>query len=106
MEIIAGIIAVIAAIIALVIYKKKKRREFLMTKYQDSEIVDKIMGKVIWTGMSEEQLVDSWGRPEAKDQKVYKTKVVEVFKYNRTGKNRFRSRVTVENGFVAGWDQK
>jgi len=64
------------------------------------------MRRVIWQGMTQEQLIDSWGRPVARDQKIYKTKTAETFKYNQTGKNRFGSRVQVENGLVVGWSQK
>jgi hypothetical protein len=69
-------------------------------------IVDNIMKKIIWQGMSDEQLLDSWGAPAAKDQKIYRTKITETYKYNRTRRNRFGSRVKVENGIVVGWEQK
>lgn len=75
-------------------------------KYQDPIVVERIMNKEIWQGMTDEQLVDSWGRPEAKDSKLYKTKTSEIFKYGKIGKNRFVERVTVENGIVVGWHQK
>ncbi len=64
------------------------------------------MNKTIWEGMSQAQLIDSWGLPAAKDQKVYKTKIAETFKYNQTGKRSFANRVTVENGIVVGWNSK
>lgn len=56
--------------------------------------------------MPEDQLIDSWGRPRARDRKVYRTKVRETFKYNQDDRNRFRSRVHVENGIVIGWEKK
>lgn len=77
-----------------------------MEKYGDERVVENIMSKMIWQGMTEDQLIDSWGRPAAKDQKVFKTKITETYKYNRIGHNRFRSRVKVENGVVIGWEQK
>ena len=64
------------------------------------------MNQLVWQGMSEDQLIDSWGAPVAGDQKIYKTKVSETFKYNQTSRNRFGSRVWVENGIVVGWEQK
>ena len=88
------------------IYANKKRREYLLAKYHDQVVVNKIMQRLVWQGMTEEQLIDSWGRPAAKGQKIYKTKVTETFKYNQTGKNRFRSRVNVENGIVVGWEER
>lgn len=106
MEVLISIVICIGGIIALRAYLNQKRRERLMDKYNDAEIVERIMEKIIWQGMSEEQLIDSWGRPIAKDQKLYKTKSTEIFKYNQTGKNRFSNRVRVENGTVVGWDKK
>lgn len=64
------------------------------------------MKRLIWQGMTEEQLIDSWGKPVAKDHRIYKTKISETFKYNQIGKNRFGSRVRLERGIVVGWEQK
>jgi hypothetical protein len=100
------IITIIAAVVSLKIYSDKKRREYLLAKYGSQDIVDRIMKKLVWQGMSQDQLLDSWGRPAAKDQNIYKTKVAETFKYNQYGKNRFHNRVRVENGFVVGWERK
>lgn len=102
------IVIIVSAIIVLIVginYANKKRREYLTAKYKDVQIVELIMARKIWQGMTEEQLMDSWGRPAGKDQKIYKNKVVDTFKYNQTGKNRFRSRVMLENGIVVGWKQ-
>jgi outer membrane protein assembly factor BamE (lipoprotein component of BamABCDE complex) len=84
----------------------QSRRKDLMQKYGDAEIVDMIMKKMVWQGMSAEQLTDSLGRPVATDRKVYKTKTSETYKYDQAGKNRYRRRVTLENGVVVGWDIK
>ncbi|HVB89202.1 MAG TPA: hypothetical protein VND97_03285 [Beijerinckiaceae bacterium] len=78
----------------------------LMDKYGDPEVVQGILRQTIWQGMTTEQLSDSWGRPVAIDDKVYKSKTVQVYKYGQTGKNRFSSRVRIENGSVVGWEQK
>ena len=75
----------------------------LMKKYRDQTIVEAIMGGSIWQGMSEDQLMNSRGAPEDKDQTIYKTKKKETWKYGRSGKNRFRERIFVENGIVVGW---
>lgn len=106
MEVMIFLAICIGAFFAIKGYLDQKRRERLMDKYNDAEIVERIMKKVIWQGMSQEQLVDSWGRPAAIDQKLYKTKTTDIFKYNQTGKNRFSSRVRVENGTVVGWEKK
>lgn len=113
--IIALIVIVIAVIgiVLLVRYTNKKRREeverrraALLAKYHDPQIVDKIMRHVFWQGQSQEQLLDSLGRPADIDQKVMKTKVKETWKYNPMGANRFGLRITIENSVVVGWDQK
>ena len=98
--------ALIAASMARRAYRTKKRRRYLFAKYNDDVIVDRIMSGTIWQGMSDEQLIDSWGSPAARDNKVYKTKTAQTFKYHQTGRNRFGSRVKVENGIVVGWEQK
>ena len=87
-------------------YTTKWRRERLMKKYGDSVLVEKLMGKTFWQGQTEEQLLDSLGRPKDTDQKVLKTKTKEIWKYHETGKNRYALKITLENGEVVGWDQK
>ena len=84
----------------------RNRRQHLLAKYGDLAVVERIMARKVWQGMSVEQLIDSWGRPVDVGRKVYKTKSVETYKYNQTGRNRFASRVTVEGGQVVGWEQK
>ncbi|PKN66998.1 MAG: DUF2845 domain-containing protein, partial [Deltaproteobacteria bacterium HGW-Deltaproteobacteria-10] len=37
---------------------------------------------------------------------VLKTKTKKTWKYHQQGTNRFGLRVTVENGYVVGWDKK
>ena len=56
-------------------YLDKKKRERLMDKYGDSNLVDKLMEKSIWQGQTEEQLIDSIGKPLDVDQKVLKKKL-------------------------------
>jgi hypothetical protein len=68
------------------------RRAALIAKYNDESIANAIMAGRIWQGMTEEQLVESCGRPEDKSVKVYKSKTVATFKYDQTGKNRFGKR--------------
>lgn len=110
---IIALIVIVIGIVLLAAYKKKKHREdvekrraALLAKYHDPQIVDKIMRHVFWQGQSQEQLLDSLGRPADIDQKVMKTKVKEIWKYNPMGSNRFGLRITIENNVVIGWDQK
>jgi hypothetical protein len=102
-------IAILLWFSAIILKRRRQKRAFLaryselMAKYNDQKIVVAIMGGKIWQGMSQEQLVDSRGFPEDRDQTVYKTKTKQTWKYGRSGKNRFRERIYVENGTVVGW---
>lgn len=78
----------------------------LKKKYGDEELAKRIFKKSVWQGMTTEMLVDSLGRPVELDERIMKSKTRRVFKYNRTGKNRFQRTVTVENGIVVGWTNK
>lgn len=106
----AMLTALIGGLIVFVIWIKIARRKariaFLMGKYSNPQIVEMIMQRRFWEGQTAEQLGDSLGQPYAKDDQRLKTFKREVWKYNRTGKNRYALRITLENGIVAGWDHK
>jgi hypothetical protein len=107
-----GGVAVFAFIVFLAILvptisfvQKARRRKYLIEKY-GIEIAERIIAKEVWQGMTSGQLVDSWGRPEDRDETVYKTKTKETWKYGNNGKNRYRQRVYVENDCVVGWQNQ
>lgn len=103
------IVIVAGAIVAFFAYRQRKtkaRLQYLQQKYADDEIVRKILDGYFWRGQTQEQLIDSIGRPLAIDSKVLKSSVREVWKYNQMGKNRYSLRVTLENGIVTGWENK
>ena len=79
------------------------RKRILMAKYADKRIVAAIIDRKVWQGMTREMLIDSRGDPEEKDETIYKTKTKITYKYGRTGKNRFRKRIYIEDGIVVGW---
>lgn len=106
MEYVALFVAVVVIAAMINSHLTKKRREQLLAKYGDLKIVDMIMQKMFWQGQTPEQLIDSLGRPVDVDRKVLKTKTKEVWKYNQTGRGRFGLRITVEDGYVVGWDKK
>ncbi|HEX2656486.1 MAG TPA: hypothetical protein VHN11_22930 [Xanthobacteraceae bacterium] len=83
--------------------KRWRRKRRLMEKYKDEVIVNGIMRKMVWQNMTSEQLQDSWGDPADVDRDIYKTRVKETWKYEKTGKNRYRKRVLLEGGEVVGW---
>ena len=106
MEILVGLGLIIGLWVWWSAAASAARRKKLMAKYGDAQIVDAIMRRMIWQGMTYDQLVDSQGRPADVDEKVYKSKTVHVFKYGQDGRNRYRQRVTIENGEVVGWTQR
>jgi len=75
----------------------------LLIKYDDEEVVKRIMEKQYWQGQTIEQLQDSLGEPDDRDTKITKTKKTETWKYHKTGKGRYKFRITLENGLVVGW---
>ena len=104
------IVLVVVAVLGLVVWyqaeQAKKRREELMNKYQDEELVDSLIKQTFWQGQTADQLIDSLGNPHDIDQKILKTKKKEVWKYNHQGGNRYGLRITLDNDLVVGWDQK
>jgi uncharacterized membrane protein len=99
------VVVIIGLVIASRANKLRKRLDALRSKYPE-EIVQRILGGQIWQGQTEEQLIDAIGSPAEVDTKVLKTMQREIWKYGRISAKRFRLRITVENGMVAGWDQK
>ena len=86
--------------------EKARKISYLIEKYQDEETVRRIMEHTVWEGMTSAQLFDALGQPEAVDQKYLKQVSREVWKYNQQGKGRYAAKITLENGFVVGWDFK
>jgi hypothetical protein len=96
-------------IIAFAFFKyaqRQKRLQYLRLKYGDESVVQRIMRRTFWEGQTAEQLRDSIGPPLSIDNKVMATRKRQVWKYNRTGRNRYALRITLDNGVVIGWDQK
>jgi len=54
----------------------------------------------ICQGMSEPELIASWGQPSRVTQQVLKTKVKMTYRY---GSNRHGQSVYLENNRVTGW---
>ena len=107
--VVAGILIIVAiAVLAFVAIAMAKHSRYvrLMQKYADEKLVDALISKTIWQGMTAEQLRDSWGEPASIEEKVMKTKIKQVFKYRPVAKDRYRDKVTLEDGVIVGWDQK
>lgn len=93
-------------LVALKIVAYKKRKRVLFAKYDNNEIVSKILKREIWQGQTQEQLLESLGKPHQVDHKLLKRTKREVWKYHLRGKNRYGLRVVLDNEIVAGWDKK
>jgi hypothetical protein len=96
------IVIFVAVVVLIKLLGYLSRRRWLIQKY-GRELGLKILSKAVWQGMTREQLVDSWGNPVDVDHTVYKTKTKETWKYNQTGKNRYKDRIYLEDGIVVGW---
>lgn len=95
---------VLIIFIALSIMLAKRMR--LTMKYKDEALVQDLLDEMFWQGQTAEQLRDALGEPLDIDQRVLKTKVKEVWKYEQTGKNRYGLKITLDDGVVVSWDQK
>lgn len=105
-----GAIAVFAlfgiglAILAAIVKRRRyaRRKQDLIARF-GVIVAEGILAGKVWQGMSNEQLLESWGNPADIDREVRRTKTKETWKYNQTGKNRFANRVFLENDIVIGW---
>ena len=100
------ILLAIAATICHKIIRRKRRIQFLLDKYGNEEIVQRIMNRHFWQGQTSAQLLDAVGNPISVDRKAMATRKREVWKYNSIGKNRYALRITLDDDVVAGWEQK
>jgi len=74
----------------------------VFSKYT-GETASLIAQKMFWRGQTAEQLKNSLGLPDAVDVKLLKTRRREVWKYGHYEANRYRTRVTLDNGIVTTW---
>ena len=98
-------LALVLLVFAFLTYALAKRVR-LMMKYKNDALVESLMQELFWRGQTADQLRDSLGEPLDIDQKVLKTKLKEVWKYQELGKNRYALKITLDDGVVVGWDQK
>jgi hypothetical protein len=79
MEFVAVALLIVVGVVAVNALRKQAHRKRLIEKYGDESVADRIMRKMMWQGMSADQLRESLGPPVAIDRKVYKSKVTESF---------------------------
>ena len=92
---------------------KHKEKMRLMDKYNNTELVDKLMCKMIWQGQTEEQLLDSIGEPSYICQCDSQSKIF-TYKYTTKPCGRIQTvslpfpdfNVTIVEGKVVKSDRK
>lgn len=99
-------IGLVVGVVWLKRYNRQKRFEFLCKKYGDPEMAQRIIARSFWQGQTASQLADALGTPANVDTKIMKTKTREIWKYDQRSRTRYGLRITLEDGFVVGWDQK
>ena len=100
---------VVVAIIVFLIYayiKDKVKRYDLSDKYQDKEIIEKIMRKVIWEGATEEHVLDSLGNPKERDVKILHGRNTATWTYDNPGEYEYIRNVYFDEKIVIGWETK
>ena len=102
----AVLVLIVGGLVAVRHHHQQRRLEQLRAKYGSEAIVQRILQRQYWQDQTEDQLRDALGPPVEIDDKRLKTLRREVWKYQKTGVNRFRLRITLENGVVVGWESK
>jgi predicted Holliday junction resolvase-like endonuclease len=82
-----------------------ERRKKIYEKYGPTATAERLINKTLWAGESFQQLLDSLGKPEEIDEKIQAARPRSIWKYESRGGDRHRLRITMENGFVVGWDK-
>ena len=85
---------------------RAERRSALSRKYGDSPHLSDLMNGTIRIGMTMEQVIDSWGQPDAVEERVLKTKTTQTLKYGQINSRTFKQQVKFENGLVVGWSSR
>ena len=104
----AGFILVGAVVVWVLAQRglRRLRRTLWMRQFEDADMVDTMMEGRIARGMTLDMVRAVWGDPADLDETVLKTKTKHEMKYDQKGKNRFGTRVYLENGIVVGWETK
>lgn len=84
---------------------QEQRRQYLIQKY-GPETAQLLLNQNIWHGATCEMMLDAFGQPADIDTAVMRNKHTSVLKYYPKGYNRYGMRITVENGYVIGWELK
>jgi hypothetical protein len=83
--------------------KREDERLRMVAEKYSGETANLIAQKMFWRGQTAEQLRDSLGPLEAIEVKLLKTRRQEIWKYDHYEANRYRTRVTLDEGIVTTW---
>ena len=84
----------------------EERSAYLLNKYRNPDMVQALLAGEYWVGQHHEQLRDALGLPAAIDYKNMATRQREIWKYQSSGVNRYKLKITLDDGTVTGWDSK
>lgn len=70
------------------------------------QVADAIIGGMVWTGQSSDQVRESVGQPCAIDSTTTERSRTEVWKYGHRGGSRYTGRITLVDGAVTKWTIK
>ena len=87
-------------------HRSLRTAQLLAKHDRDGAVVARIERKELWVGETADQLRDALGEPEVVDVQPMKTRRREIWKYGRTGRNRYSTRVTLDNGTVVRWQRR
>jgi hypothetical protein len=80
-----GFIAIMVSLLAFHFYAEGARRQEIKDQYGDSERGELILKRQIFQGMSQWELISSWGQPDAKETTILKSKCKETWMYGKSG---------------------
>jgi hypothetical protein len=92
-------------LIALHLYVESARRKEIKNQYGDGERGELVLKRQIFQGMSQWELITSWGHPDEKETTLSKSKCKETWMYGKAGRG-YSNRVFLEDGYVVGWKEK
>lgn len=85
------------------------RQQYLLNKFDDPVLVQRIFNRSIQLGDSRDVILEAFGPPISVDSDILKTSIKETFKYKKGNENRqdqYSIQIKLENGYVVGWEDK
>jgi len=87
---------------------RQEKKDALLKQFNDTQLVDRIMDKTLVLGDTTSIVEAMFGKPNDIEKKVSKTKIKEIWKYQKYGdrSNSYSLKITIENNKVTGWEDK